>query len=49
VTTPPRSGWSLFWHLIGVVLTVVVVICGLAGVAWFVFLAIAMNSYGSNK
>jgi hypothetical protein len=49
VTTPPRSGWLLFWSVVGAVLAVVLVICGLAAVAGFVLVAVAMNSYGSNK
>ncbi len=54
--TPPPTGRPPFRRVlgvalsaVGVVLTVVLVLCGLAAVAGFVLYAVAMNSYASNK
>ena len=45
----PRSGWPLFWHIVGVTFTVVLVTAGLAAVAGFVFYAMAISAWASNK
>lgn len=42
----PRKPW---WHYAGIVLVVVIVVCGLAVLAFFVLFFLAMGSYGSNK
>lgn len=47
--TRPPSGWPLFWHVVGTVITVVLVVGTLAGIAFFVFLAIGINAWASNK
>lgn len=47
--TKPRSGWPLFWHIVGITFTVVLVTAGLAGIAFYVFLAIGINAWAKNK
>jgi hypothetical protein len=47
--TKPRSGWPLFWHLVGITFAVVLVMASLAGIAFYVFLAIGINAWASNK
>lgn len=47
--TKPRSGWPLFWHLVGITFTVVLVTASLAGIACFIFFAISINAWASNK
>lgn len=47
--TRPRSGWPLFWSIVGTVFTVVLVTAGLAGIAAFVLYAVAINAWASNK
>jgi hypothetical protein len=38
-----------WWQYLGIVLLVLLGIAGLVMIAWVAFLAMAMNSYGSNK
>lgn len=47
--TRPSSGWPLFWHIVGVTLTVILVMAGLVAIAGFVLYAVAINAWASNK
>ena len=47
--TKPRSGWPLFWHVVGLTFTVVLVTAGLLMIGFYVFLAIGINAWASNK
>jgi hypothetical protein len=45
---PSKPPWSA-WKVLGVTLAVLVGILGLAVLGAIILLAVAMNSYGSNK
>ena len=45
----PRSGWLLFWSVVGATFAVVLLAAGLITIGFYVFLAIGMNAYASNK
>jgi hypothetical protein len=49
VPNPPRSGWQLFLACLGVAIASICAIVGLAAVAFFVVVAVGINSWGSNK
>jgi hypothetical protein len=47
--TKSRSGWPLFWHVVGLAFSVVLVTAGLLTIGFYVFLAIGINAWASNK
>ena len=49
MTRQRRSGWPLFWHIVSVTFSVVLLTIGLAGIAFYVFMAISLNAWASNK
>lgn len=46
---PPRSGWQLLLVCLGAAVAAIAAIAGLAAVAFFVVLAVGLNSWASNK
>jgi hypothetical protein len=49
VPNQPRSGWQLFLTCLGVAVAAVAAIVGLATIAFFVVVAVGVNSWASNK
>ncbi len=47
--TPPRRGQRTGWEVLGVALAILLAICGLVIVGVFVFFAVGMAQFGSNK
>ncbi|WP_161789768.1 hypothetical protein [Streptacidiphilus neutrinimicus] len=45
----PRSGWEVFGIVMGVLLTVALVVGGLAVVGWIVLVYVGMHQWAANK
>ncbi|WP_160311613.1 hypothetical protein [Streptacidiphilus melanogenes] len=45
----PRSGWEVFGIAMGIVLTLVLVVGGLAVIGWIVLVYVGMHQWAANK